>query len=280
MTSMTMNYDLVSFGDAAARTEALDRIHGRVEGALRECRRSVALARDGLITIKDEIAAYVRERTRGLDEARRSDSLTRAFQLLDDRVSSHLDVILVEVERQQEIATRAATRCTEMMAAAKKLERIASAARLMSQNASIGAASIADGRTISVLASTLSELTSDVSAINAKVARLAEVLLRVLPAVAARADEVKKRALEFSARFRESVARLGPKADALTRAVTDGHASGDRRVANLLAKSNEALGALEFDDAFTRAIVDLRGAATAIEIVVAAPARARHETEH
>ena len=230
---------------------------------------SVALenARAAVVTVRDEAQRSIAARVALLAEARASDPLAEAFGELDRSVSTHLDAVLVQVERQQEIAVRAAARCDDIMNVVRKLEDVAFSAKVLSLNAYISASSLAGGKVVAVLATTLSTLTKDVAAMSVRVASSAEQLLVVLPDVAAKAARLRDEALSFAEQFRADVARIAPKATAMNRIADESVASGDARLSTILGSSSEAYSALAYADEFASAVSDLRRRANEIESV-------------
>ena len=187
-------------------SEKLVKIRQRIEAASEVTSIAVARAREAVLAVRDEAHRTISGRVAALAEARSSDTLAGAFAMLDRTVSAHLDAVLVQVEKQQDIAHRAVSRCDEIMRAVAKLDDVAFSAKLLSLNAYISVSSLVGGEVVAVLATTLSSLTNQVAETNARVVSSAEELLAVLPGVAAKAvvgQSIEPRRQEIKAKLEE-----------------------------------------------------------------------------
>lgn len=241
----------------------------RIEEASQITAASLESARAAVLSVRDEAHRSIAARVALLAETRKSDPLADAFAALDRCVSTHIETVLVRVEKQEELARRAASRCDHIMQAVTRLDDVAFTAKVLSLNAYISASSLDGGKVVAVLATRLSALTTDVATLNERVSVSAERLLRVLPDVAARAANLREEALAFAQQFRADVARITPKATTMNRIADEIVSTGDARLATILASSSEAYTALGYGDAFAQAIDDLRRRADEIENAVA-----------
>jgi len=203
----------------------------------------------------------------GQDGARSGETAAEQSQAMTDFLSEMSGHLAAQLEH----AATAHSNSTEIRSAAKSIAALSQAAHFLALNAKIETAKIARGGGVfSAISTEMQALSTEVQRANAQIAELGANLVDAIPRVSALAFRMEALTEEFSNRLSDSIRQVREEEQQMRENIMHVMQTGDRILAEVLARAGESLSHLQFQDSTAQGLLEIDRWLHDLEVRVAA----------
>ena len=221
-----------------------------VLGAGRHVQRVVEVAHHHIARLREVLAGPVGNEDSDLGRAIRSQS---------DHVRQHTSSVGKAVAEHAAQVGAVALQVRSITAAAREIERLNAAARVLSINARIEASRSSGSAVFSTIANEMQQLSKAIASANKTVCDLANAMEKAVPQLV-RQNQTLARVVEgFEVEAGERIAAVDRRAAELRVAVGATLAESDNALAEIVTESHAALSRLQFQDVCAQGLLQIDG---------------------
>lgn len=215
-----------------------------------ETEREVLAAGSGLHAIVDTARAHIEsskhamQRVSGAEHSALAAVLTRQSTL----VSEHVGLLRADVERHSTRAQTTLGHVATISEAARNIAGLTRQAHILSINAQIEAAHVAEGSGFRVIAREMRGLAGAIAKANRAIQEVAAALAAVLPGMAEDASALAETTDEFAGKANSTASEISERVAEIEESTATLVSQGDRVIESIIADSHGALSHLQFQD--------------------------------
>ncbi|HET7501966.1 MAG TPA: hypothetical protein VFK02_13205 [Kofleriaceae bacterium] len=221
-----------------------------VLGAGRHVQRVVEVAHRHIARLRDVLAGPV-----GNEDS----DLARAIRSQSDHVRQHTSSVGKAVAEHATRVSAVADQVRSITTAAREIERLNAAARVLSINARIEASRSSGSAVFSTIATEMQHLSKAIASANKTVYDLANAMDKAVPELV-RHNQMLARIVEgYAVEARDRIETVDRRVAELREAVGATLAESDNALAEIVAESHAALSRLQFQDVCAQGLLQIDG---------------------
>lgn len=221
-----------------------------VLSAGRHVQRVVEVAHRHIARLRDVLAGPV-----GAEDS----DLARAIRSQSDHVRQHASSVGKAVAEHAQRVGAVADQVRSITAAAREIERLNAAARVLSINARIEASRSSGSAVFSTIASEMQQLSKAIASANKTVTELAAAMDKAVPELVHQNQALAHIVEGYSVEARERIDVVDRRVAELREAVGITLTESDTALAEIVAESHAALSKLQFQDVCAQGLLQLDG---------------------
>jgi methyl-accepting chemotaxis protein len=262
---------------AQAVLAQLDALRGlqreRIAEATETMEREVMAAAASMNQIVAAASGHIASLRRVMTDAGGTGASESAVHAKVDRqgqaVQSFMAKLGQKLAAQRDLVDRAGSQAAAIAAAGRKVEVLASGARLLALNARVEASRATDGRAFGVLADEMKQLSLAIAETNVLIQDLALELRTTLPAIATAVEATRALSGVFEQQLQEGSADISHAVQAQRQVAEQTLHQSDETLASIVVGSQTALSHLQFQDVVAQGLDRLDGRHRACQMEVA-----------
>lgn len=235
-----------------------DRVLDRIRASNRESERGALETGRALHAVVEAARAYTRriQTLREHTDESNAHSLTAAIAEQTSQVGEYSTDIGQLIAEQNAEAQQSLQRLQSIANAAREIQRLVNASRMLALNAQVEAARMGEaGKAFAVVAAEMKTFAQEMARANASISTMVDGMQRALPRMAERAGVMEERSQHFAASFQGSVARLEELTAGMQRSISAVIEDGSETLQSVLHQSEAGLSALQFQDPQAQALL-------------------------
>lgn len=219
-----------------------------VLGAGRHVQRVVEVAHRNIARLRDVLAGPV-----GNEDS----DLARAIRSQSDHVRHHTSSVGKAVTEHAAQVAAVAEQVRSITVAAREIERLNAAARVLSINARIEASRSGGSSVFSTIANEMQQLSKAIASANRRVTDLATAMEKAVPQLVRQNHALAHVVEGYAVEARDRIDAVDRRVAELRAAVSSTLADSDTALAQIVAESHAALSKLQFQDVCAQGLLQI-----------------------